>query len=226
MMQPVSVLAVIIFGSVVLVLVLLFPDQSSSDSEHTLQGTVAVADDGDLGAAQVDGDSEGQALYPIKIRHPDAAPLVELATSDAFGRPARVACSTCHGIRKPNFSNTKWTSLDEFHQGLEVDHGKLVCYACHNPDDADTLKSADGKKIPYPDVMTLCSQCHGTQALAYAHGAHGGMNGYWDLTRGPQLKNNCIDCHDPHRPRYPSMIVTFKPRDRFLDDETAHGDHE
>jgi predicted CXXCH cytochrome family protein len=100
---------------------------------------------------------------------------------------------------------------------MPLAHGMLACYSCHNPDDADALRLADGTSVAYPDVMTLCAQCHGTQARDYEHGAHGGMNGYWDLTRGPRTRNNCIDCHDPHSPEFPSMQPTFKPRDRFLD---------
>jgi predicted CXXCH cytochrome family protein len=41
------------------------------------------------------------------------------------------------------------------------------------------------------------------------------MNGHWDLTRGPQFKNNCVDCHDPHAPSFPKMIVGFNTKDRF-----------
>ena len=143
-----------------------------------------------------------------------------------MGRVGQVACSTCHSVRKPNLENRDSTTLNEFHQGLKVGHGKLACYACHNPDDADSLRSADGTKIPYQDVMTLCSQCHGPQATSFAHGAHGGMIGFWDLSLGPQMKNNCIDCHDPHSPSFPKMIVSFKPRDRFLEGEGSHDDHE
>ena len=62
----------------------------------------------------------------------------------------------------------------------------------------------------------LCAQCHGTQARDYAHGAHGGMSGYWDTTRGEQVRNQCTHCHAPHAPAYPHMRPTFKPRDRFL----------
>jgi len=226
-MQPVPVLAGTTLAAVMLVLVLLYPEQTQiSDSSHSLETEVAAGEDDGRGDQGFTGVSASQPLFAVEIRRPQGAPLVELATDDPFGRPARVACSTCHSIRDPNYENTHWSSLDEFHQGLRVEHGKLVCYACHNPDHADTLKSADGRQIPYTEVMTLCSQCHGPQATAYAHGAHGGMNGYWDLTRGPQQKNNCVDCHDPHRPNYPKMIVTFKPQDRFLDGEAVHDDHE
>ncbi|MCA9290696.1 MAG: hypothetical protein KDA25_06185, partial [Phycisphaerales bacterium] len=107
--------------------------------------------------------------------------------------------------------------------GMSFVHGDLACYSCHNPDDANTLRRADQTTVAYPDVKTLCAQCHGAKARDYDHGAHGGMNGYWDLTRGPRTRNTCIDCHDPHVPKFPMMIPTFKPRDRFLTPAAGSG---
>ena len=113
-------------------------------------------------------------------------------------------------------NNRTPADLDQFHQQMNFVHGKLACYACHAPDDADRLHLADGTKVEYSQVMTLCGQCHGPQVRDYEHGAHGGMNGYWDLSRGPRTRNSCVDCHDPHVPKFPTMQPTFKPYDRFL----------
>jgi len=154
-------------------------------------------------------------LYAVTVRKPDGPPRIELAGVDPQGRSATVACSTCHTVRKPDFKNVSAADLDEFHRGMTFDHGKITCYACHHPDGSDTLRLADGTSVAYENVVTLCSQCHGPQATAFAHGAHGGMNGHWDLSRGPQQKNNCVDCHDPHDPKFPKMVVGFKPNDRF-----------
>lgn len=164
------------------------------------------------------GDEAGDVaseVHAVTIRRPAGPPRIELAQSDPQGRSGSVACSTCHSVRQANLENRSPATLDEFHQGMTFDHGKLACYACHNPSDSDSLRLADGTSVEFSDVMTLCAQCHGPQATAFAHGAHGGMTGYWDLKRGPQTKNNCIDCHDPHAPQYPKMIVGFKPKDRF-----------
>ncbi len=162
-----------------------------------------------------DISSPGPTPFSVLINKPAGPPRIELAGTDPQGRTGSVACSTCHAIRQPNYANVSATTLDEFHQGMTFSHGTIACYACHNPDDADALRLADGTRIAYENVMTLCSQCHGPQATAFSHGAHGGMNGFWDLSRGSQTKNNCIDCHDPHAPSYPKMIVGFKPKDRF-----------
>ncbi len=155
--------------------------------------------------------------FATTIRRPSGPPTIELQQADPQGRRGSVACSTCHSVREPNYSTRVPADLDQFHQQMPMDHGKLACYACHHPGDADALRLADSTRVEYADVMTLCSQCHGTQARDYQHGAHGGMNGYWDLSRGPRTRNNCIDCHDPHVPKFPTMHPTFKPRDRFLE---------
>lgn len=155
--------------------------------------------------------------YPVQIHKPAGPPLVVTTQKDAHGNVVTVACSTCHTTRPPNQLNRTVKDLDEFHGGMAFSHGTISCLSCHNVDDYDSLKLADGRRVEFTDVMTLCGQCHGPQLRDYEHGAHGGMNGYWDLTRGPRMKNNCVDCHHPHSPQFPKMQPTFKPRDRFLE---------
>ncbi len=158
-------------------------------------------------------------LHPIFIRRPAGPPRVGTGVFDASGAEITIACSTCHASREPNFDNASGADLDLFHQGLTFRHGSITCLSCHDPGNYDALRLADGRRLEYPDVMTLCAQCHGPQARDYEHGIHGGMTGYWDRRKGPRTRNNCIDCHDPHAPQFPRMIPTFKPRDRFLTGE-------
>jgi len=161
--------------------------------------------------------------HPVIVRRPSGPPRIELAGRDPQGRTGSVACSTCHAVREANLENKTAATLDEFHRDMTFHHGNTACYACHNPNESDALRLADGSSIAYEDVMTLCSQCHAKQAESFAHGAHGGMNGHWDLGRGPQMKNNCVHCHDAHAPKYPKMIVGFKPKDRF--NEPSYAEH-
>ena len=65
------------------------------------------------------------------------------------------------------------------------------------------------------EALTLCSQCHGPQRRDYDHGAHGGMTGYWDRSRGGRQRNHCVDCHDPHQPAYVGGLPVPAARDRF-----------
>lgn len=138
---------------------------------------------------------------------------------DAAGSP--LACATCHSVVQQPLRTTVPTA---FHQGLHFRHGQLACGACHDADSHYAeLRLADGTRVPFADSMRLCSQCHGPQARDYAHGAHGGMRGYWDLSQGPRQRHACTVCHDPHAPAYPTLIPAPGPRDRFLD--TRHEEH-
>ena len=102
-------------------------------------------------------------------------------------------------------------------------HGGLTCLSCHGGDGYDALRLADGSAVPFPEVMTLCRQCHGPQARDFAHGTHGGMAGYWDRSKGPRTRNSCVVCHDAHAPAYSAMQPAPGPADRFLDPPGGDG---
>lgn len=157
------------------------------------------------------------AAHPIGIRTPAGSPRIPTGTFDEKGNPVTVACATCHTTKPASTAAKLGTPLAQFHQGLHGQHGNLTCTSCHNPADGyATLRLADGKPVPYAEVMTLCAQCHGPQYRDYQHGAHGGMTGYWDLTKGGRARNNCVDCHDSHAPKYPAVKPARGPNDRFL----------
>jgi hypothetical protein len=157
-----------------------------------------------------------RARHPIVVHHPPGAPRIATGKFDALGREITLSCASCHANRPSSLETKRGEELKEFHQFLQFDHGFLKCVSCHHPVDYNALRLADGRTLAFSDVQSLCSQCHPPQARDYEHGAHGGMNGYWDLTRGPRQRKGCIDCHDPHAPEFPKMVPTFKSRDRFL----------
>jgi hypothetical protein len=141
--------------------------------------------------------------HAVTIRQPAGAPVILTGMTDPHDRPITVACSTCHQTKPSNAEARLGRPLAAFHQNLAGKHGDLACAACHNPADGyQTLRLAHGASVPFSEVMQLCAQCHGPQYRDYLHGAHGGMTGYWDLSRGPRVRNNCVHCHDPHAPRY------------------------
>lgn len=148
--------------------------------------------------------------HPVTIREP-LAPRVRTGALDRRGEPVEVQCSVCHSSRAPN-PNTTAEDLDEFHQGLRFAHGSGGCLSCHDSRSYDALHLAGGESLPFTQSIRLCGQCHGPQLRDYRHGAHGGMRGYWDLTRGPRVRNHCVDCHDPHAPAYPKVRPVFPPQ--------------
>jgi len=156
--------------------------------------------------------SDSDTRHPVCIRQPRAEILVDSGRVDAQGQSIMVSCATCHDTRDPVVATNDAAHLDQFHQGLRYDHGKLSCLSCHHADDYNRLKLSDGRALDYSNSMKLCAQCHGPQHRDYQNGSHGGMTGYWDLSRGPRERNNCIDCHDPHHPAYPKVLPVFPPQ--------------
>jgi len=167
-----------------------------------------------------------QPLFPVTIHRPDGPPVIQTGRLDEMGRPIVANCSTCHETKTPNPTLHDGADLKDFHQGLITRHGERTCLSCHDPRDYNQLRLADGQPVAFQEVMTLCAQCHGPQYKDYKHGAHGGMTGYWNLTRGPRTRNNCIDCHDPHAPQFPKLMPVLRPNDRFLRSESNENPHD
>lgn len=156
----------------------------------------------------------GAKEFPVTINSPAKLDSIETGVLDPNGEPSRVSCATCHDVVDTGEAAVAPKDLKKFHVGLTFNHGNNECASCHSPTDPTKLRLATGKEVPTSDALLLCSQCHGTQKKSYDHGAHGGKNGHWDLSRGPQLRNHCVDCHDPHVPQIPSVMPAPRTRDR------------
>lgn len=181
-----------------------------------------------LGLVMSGGKESGEAVepyissepfYDVVIESPPGLGLLRTGLSDANQEPVGVACSTCHADRQAQTQKPLIEHVDgltEFHTELEFSHGTLSCSSCHHPEDRDQLRLSDGQALAFADVMQLCAQCHSSQYKSYEHGAHGGMNGYWDQSQGERVRNNCVVCHNPHAPAFPTLMPAAPPRDRFF----------
>lgn len=155
--------------------------------------------------------------HPTTIHQPTSLGALDTTVVDVLGKPVGVACATCHG---PGADGQALASLpgepEELHAGVRPEHGALVCDSCHAPEDRSRLRLAEGRLLDMDEAMTLCTQCHGVQRRDYDHGSHGGMSGFWDTTRGPQVRNHCLDCHAAHTPAYGQVMPAAGPRDRIV----------
>jgi hypothetical protein len=167
----------------------------------------------------------GESLYGAELMGLPETPTVLTDALTHSGEPAEVACATCHTTRTPVVTTRRTDDLDEFHQGLVLQHGDMSCLSCHNPENYDTLKLADGTTVGFENVMLLCAQCHGPQSRDYRNGSHGGMNGYWDLSRGSRQRNACTVCHDAHAPAYPELMPVFPPNDIIPPKNAVRAEH-
>ncbi len=173
----------------------------------------------------IEGTAANADRHPVVVR-PLETPRVVTDRLDIHGQFVSVSCSSCHSNLPSNSARHSADGLTEFHQGLKYSHGPadgfLSCLTCHNASNYNLLRRADGADLSYRDGQQLCAQCHSKQNRDYEHGSHGGMNGYWDRTRGPQARKNCIDCHDPHSPQFPQMTSGFKPLDQRSNEPDTH----
>ena len=156
--------------------------------------------------------------HPVVIHSPRGLGVLDTAQGVQPDRASGIACETCHeaGLSTSFASVSGGQDAERLHRGVGRDHGSLGCASCHATTNPTHLRLASGELLPMEDALTLCSQCHGHQRRDYDRGAHGGMTGYWDLRRGPRLRNHCLDCHGAHEPAYPSARPVFPPKDRYL----------
>ena len=144
------------------------------------------------------GNSDPEGIY--RVRQP-------LAYEDYF------PCSDCHADMEVNLERRQ---LEEMHGEILLNHGPIDrwCFDCHNPDDRDSLRLANGTLIGFDESYRLCGQCHGTIFRDWREGIHGRREGYWNGAKSYQL---CAHCHNPHAPRFQPIAPLPPPvRPQFL----------
>lgn len=107
-------------------------------------------------------------------------------------------CSQCHQGMPADKHPRKLT----FHENIVLKHmSDGWCFDCHNPDNRDKLRLANGKLVSFEESYNLCGQCHGTILREWKAGLHGKRTGMWN---GEKQYYLCVHCHWPHDP-------VFKP---------------
>ena len=112
-------------------------------------------------------------------------------------------CMECHKSLTSSWATDRlWVE----HKSVKLDHGNnKFCLNCHHPTNRNAFKHDDGSEIAEKNVVDLCARCHGTIHRDWKAGVHGRQNGHWDPKQGAQLKLTCIQCHDPHHPKFPTL---------------------
>jgi len=122
-------------------------------------------------------------------------------------------CTDCHAEMEVNRERRQ---LEEMHDDIELNHGPADrwCFDCHNPDDRDSLRLANGTLIGFDESYRLCGQCHGTIFRDWREGIHGRREGYWNGAKSYLL---CAHCHNPHAPHFQAIEPLPPPvRPQFL----------
>lgn len=111
--------------------------------------------------------------------------------------PGIFPCSQCH---KDMPVNRQPRRLELMHQEIKLRHMPGGwCFDCHNPDDRDRLRLANGRLVAFEESYILCGQCHGTILREWKAGLHGKRTGYWN---GEKQYLLCVHCHWPHDPPF------------------------
>ena len=123
-------------------------------------------------------------------------------------------CSDCHEDMDVNperrILEDEHTEISEsFNHASE----QRWCLDCHNPDNRDVLRLANGDLVSFEESYNLCGQCHGTIFRDWKAGIHGKRTGEWN---GKKLYRLCVHCHNPHSPKF-KPIKPLPPPDNPLE---------
>ena len=107
-------------------------------------------------------------------------------------------CSECHADLDPD---PKVRVLESEHTEIKLNHGgeNRWCLDCHDFQDRDKLRLANGTLVPFEESFRLCGQCHGDKYRDWRLGIHGRRTGFWNGSKRYLL---CAHCHSPHAPRF------------------------
>ncbi len=157
------------------------------------------------------------ANLPVVPRPPAAQPPTGLAADTHLDKtPPRKTvgldlvrngwtynCMECHKLFPAKWHYDR--PVNE-HRDVQLNHGNnRFCLNCHHPVNRNAFVDYDGAEIPQAEVVVLCAKCHGTIYRDWKAGVHGRQNGYWNSQMGEKTRLRCIQCHDPHSPKFQPM---------------------
>ncbi len=149
-------------------------------------------------------------LFDCKpVRRDDTTEADQYAVPKPPFSPGMFPCTRCHD--KPDDFNPNPRTLTAQHPNIQLVHGSREqwCYDCHNPSDRDKLRLAGGRLVGFDTSYELCGQCHGEKLRDWRYGIHGRRVGCWNGKRQYLL---CVNCHNPHSPKFKSMHPRPRPK--------------
>jgi hypothetical protein len=116
-----------------------------------------------------------------------------------FRDPDIFPCSECHDENQP--TNPVRRELEEMHEEIVLRHDEehRWCLDCHDAENRDRLRLANGTLIPFEESYRLCGQCHGDKYRDWRAGVHGRRTGEWN---GDKQYLLCVHCHYSHEPAF------------------------
>ncbi|MBI5767186.1 MAG: hypothetical protein HZA93_05275 [Verrucomicrobia bacterium] len=181
-----------------------------------------------LRGAEAPRPADAPPVLPVVARPPAEQPRVGLATDTHLDKtPPRKTvgldlirsgwtynCMECHKLITARWHYDR--PMVE-HQAVKLEHGNnRFCLNCHHPKNRSAFVDYDGAEIAQKDAVQLCAKCHGTTHRDWQAGVHGRQNGFWKADAGEKTRLSCIQCHDPHHPKFaeqkPLAPLRYPPR--------------
>ena len=141
-------------------------------------------------------------------------------------------CYTCHEEGKKQelrYDAKQQLVIPDEHSDIVMGHGthgrNNNCFNCHNDENLLRLQPRDGHSLKFEESTVLCGSCHGPTYRDWEAGMHGRTSGYWDRSQGPFKKQDCVNCHNPHSPKFPGRKPAPPPnylREQHAQPETPH----
>ncbi len=125
-------------------------------------------------------------------------------------------CSDCHSDMEPDPTRRELEEHTEIAEMFNHASEQRWCLDCHNQNDRDKLRLANGDLVSFEESYFLCGQCHGTIFRDWKAGVHGKRTGEWN---GKKVYRLCVHCHNPHSPRFKPIAPLPPP----LRPEENHG---
>ena len=122
-------------------------------------------------------------------------------------------CTWCHEEMDVNYERRE---LVDMHDDIQLHHGpkERWCFDCHDAENRDNLRLANGTPVSFEESYRLCGQCHGTIYRDWRQGIHGRRRGFWNGAKSYLL---CAHCHNPHSPAFQPLKPLPPPvRPQFL----------
>ncbi|MBP1731979.1 MAG: Doubled motif (Paired 1) [Deltaproteobacteria bacterium] len=119
-------------------------------------------------------------------------------------------------------TNAKRRVLKDEHKNIVLKHAaeQRWCLDCHDAQNRDKLRLANGDHVDFEHSYELCGQCHGNIYRDWKAGIHGKRTGYFE--GGQRMYMLCVNCHNPHDPAF-KPLKPEPPPHRPLQKGPAHG---
>jgi len=134
------------------------------------------------------------------------------------GDTSGLQCNACHDPSKPvklKFDDKQNLILPTEHEDIVMGHGQHNrnnnCFNCHDETNLELLQTRDGRQLKIEESTPLCGSCHGPTYRDWERGIHGRTSGYWQRAAGPIKREDCVSCHNPHSPKFPSRAPAPPP---------------